>query len=248
MKKFILSVAVLTMIILTTNSCQNDDGGSSQALTKTSPLTNLLLRVTHNPTLAGKSENETNEFCFTVNLPVTIENNGQSVTVTSQDDYATVQNALHQCDDDSTSVSFVFPINITFADGTTQTINSTEGLQQVLDTCSDEDEDEDDIECLNIHYPINITYTDANNLSTVVILNTDDEAYAFLTNLEATNSIVISYPLTITDATGTTVIVNNNDDLQTAIEEADSECGHHDGDHNDDDENNDNGGGKMSHH
>ena len=101
MKKIVVSIFTLLLISITTNSCSNDDSSSSQRLTKDSPLTALLLRVTHNTSAASKldgneDDNEDGEDipCFTINLPVTINTNGQSVTVSSQEEIE----SLKQCD------------------------------------------------------------------------------------------------------------------------------------------------------
>ncbi|WP_333599880.1 hypothetical protein [Flavobacterium sp.] len=240
--------AILTIVIagMTITSCQNDSG-SSATLTKNSELTKMLMRVTHSATPStGRTETDDHLPCFTVNLPVTVVINGQNITVTDMADYATVQNALHHCDgddndgdDSNNSATFVFPITLTFADGTTQTVATAVELHTAVHSCSD---DIDDIDCLDVHFPISITYTDANNVTATITLNNDDEAYTFLATLGATETLTISYPLTITDSTGATVTVTNNDELLAALQAADDHCGHHEGDENGDDNGGDNDG------
>ncbi len=247
MKNIFKTVVALAIIGMITVSCENDSDGS-QKLTKNSPLTTMLMRVTHNGTSSGKSDDDDSP-CFFVNLPVSLLVNGESVTVSTEADYALVQNALHHCgdseddgdddDDDNDGddhATFVFPITITFADGTTQVITNDSELNTAVHSCSDSD---DDIECLDILYPLTITFTDANNESTVITLNNDDETYTFLATLGGSETLEINYPLTITDATGTTVIVNNNDELEDAIQAADDECGSGDGDDDEDDDDDD---------
>lgn len=243
----ILAIAMTSFLMI---SCQNDSDGGSQKLDKNSPLTQMLLRVTHNSTAAsGKTEND-DAPCFTVNLPVSLLVDGQIVTVATMAEYGTVLNALHHCgdsdddddndDDDNENhqASFVFPITITFADGTTQVIATESEMNTAVHSCSD---DIDDIECLDIHYPVTIAFTDVNNVSTTIILNNDDETYTFLATLGASETLVINYPLSVTDATGANVVIHNNDELLAAIQSADDDCGHHDGDDDDDDDDNDEG-------
>ncbi|WP_284653269.1 hypothetical protein [Flavobacterium terrisoli] len=239
MKKILKSVFALAIIGLVLSSCENDS--DSQKLSKNSTLTQLLMRVTHNGnTPTGKSEDDDDMPCFVVDLPVSLVVDGQTVTITTMDEYATVQNALHHAgdsdddddddddsDDDEVHATFVFPISITFADGTTQLIATEEELDVAVHSCGD---DADDIECLDLHYPLTLTFTDANNVSTVVTLNNDDETYTFLATLGGSETVVINYPLTITDANGETEVVNSNEELTDEIQQADDDCGNDDGD------------------
>lgn len=237
--KSILAVALLGFVAV---SCQSDSG--SDKLSKNSTLTTMLMRVTHGGSVTtGRSGDDDHLPCFTVNLPVTILMNDTSITISDMADYAIVLNALHHSrdddgdDDNGTSYSFVYPITLTMADGTTQTINSNDELHVAVHSCSD---DIDDIDCLDLHFPITFTYTDASNVTTTVTLNNDDDAYTFLATLSGSETFVINYPLTITDSNGSTITVNSNSELLSALQEADDHCGHHEGD--DDNGGDDNGG------
>lgn len=231
MKKVISSLALATLVMLTIVSCQNDSDGTNE-LTKNSPLTTWLMRVTHTANSAGKSSNDDMP-CFAVTLPVTVITNGVSVVISSPADYQLVINAIDEMDEENTTVTFAYPITITFADGTTQTINSDQDLETVYENCDEDEDDNDDIECLDLNFPISISYTDANNAPAVISFNNNDEIYDFLYNLDDNDSYIISYPFTITDGTGASVVINNNDQLENIIENANEECG--DGEDHDDD-------------
>jgi hypothetical protein len=257
MKRVFVFIIAMAMISLVVASCQDDSGNDSpQTLSKNSPLTTMLMRVTHSSTSAtGKTTSETGRMgddytlpCFVVNLPVTLLVNGQNVTITSLAEYGAVQNALHLCggsddddrdedDDHDISASFVFPITLTFADGTSQTVATEAELQTAVMSCSD---DMDDIDCFEIHFPITIGFNDADGVSHVVTFNDKNDVYVFLVTLGTTETYVITYPISVTNAAGATVVINNNDELLAAIKAADDHCGHrqHDGDdddHDDDD-------------
>jgi hypothetical protein len=244
MKK-IFAPLVALMMALAITSCQNDDATASQELSKNSPLTTLLMRVTHHAGTAGRSsddddEDDDDDICFAVSLPVTIQANGQSVTISTEAQYAAVLAVLDQYDEDDTiTAGFVFPISIVFADGTTQQITDAAQLETAMDNCSDDDDNGEDIECLDIAYPISITYTDAATGATLLTFNNDNELYTFLLGLDTDDVLAISYPLTITDATGATLTVNNNDELEDAIEDADLACN---GDSDDDSDDSDSDG------
>lgn len=242
MKKTFIAILALAMIGLVTTSCQNDSDNGSQKLNKNSPLTTMLLRVTHGSLASAGKSGDDDTPCFLVNLPVSLLINGQTVTVSSFSDYALVQNALHHSgdsdddddddDDDDEYGSFIFPISLTFADGMTQQITNETELDVAIHSCGD---DLDDIECVDVQYPLTITFTDANNVTSVITLNNDDETYTFLATLGATETLVINYPLSITNATGTTLVINNNDEFLEALQAADDHCDEGDDDGDDDD-------------
>jgi hypothetical protein len=248
MKKLFSTVLMLLVVAITTNSCQNDS--NSKELNKNSTLTTLLMRVTHGGVSAAGKLMRGGEHapCFTVNLPVTlVDAAGQSTVVSDMSQYDLVLHALHnrgdhdggegnggdgdgEDDDDNdgdhSHASFVYPISLTMADGTTLAVATQEELQAAVHSCND---DLDDIDCMELHYPITINYSDANNIATTVTFNSDDDIYTFLATLGASETMVINYPMTITDANGGTVTVNSNEELQAAIEAAAGHCGHHEG-------------------
>lgn len=252
MKNIFSSLLAMALLGLAAVSCQNDSTGSDK-LSKNSPLTVMLMRATHGGAAVAGRSGDDDLPCFTVNLPVVVTVNGTAVTVSDMADYGTVLNALHHSgddegdDDNGTVYSFVYPITLTLADGTSQTIASGAELQTAIHNCSD---DLDDIDCLDVHFPITFTFTDATNVTTTITLNDDDEVYTFLATLGGSETFVISYPMTITDSTGATLVINSNDELLTALQNADDDCGHHDGDDDnggDDNGGDDNGGdGKVS--
>ena len=251
MKKLIAPIALLAMLLLGVSSCQNDDDVTSQKLTKDSALTTLLMRVSQNSTLAGRDGDDDDDdnddddndstACFTVNLPVIINSGGQSVTVTNLENYALVIAALDDFDDEENGVTFVFPLTLTFSDGTTQTVNSAADLEAIDEACEDEDDDEDDddIECLSVNYPISITFNNAVSGAAVITITNDSELYLLLESLDNDDSIVISYPLTITDGVGNALTIQNNNQLEAAIEEAAEQCGNDDDDDDDDNDDDD---------
>lgn len=239
MKKVALSLLLVGSLMLTMSSCQNET--TSQELNKNSALTALLMRVTHGGAASTGKSGQSGSTCFTVNLPVTlVDNAGQNVVVSDMADYALVIDALRHRgiddgdddngddnDDDHNHYSFVFPISLTMADGTTVDVATQEELHTAIHSCHD---DSDDIECLQLHFPITINYTDTSNTATTVTFTDDSELYTFLITLVGSETMTINYPITITDSNGASVTIENNEQLQAAIETADDHCGHHDGD------------------
>ncbi|MDZ7646180.1 MAG: hypothetical protein U5K54_02780 [Cytophagales bacterium] len=95
--------------------------------------------------------------CVTLVFPVTIKTNGQTITVTSFDDFDEIEDLFDDSGDDD--VEFVFPIKVTLADHTEITISNEDDFDDLVEDC---DED-DDNECIDFKYPIEFTTYDANN-------------------------------------------------------------------------------------
>jgi hypothetical protein len=235
MKKIILSMLVV-LIGLVFYSCQKDDvPNNSGKLTIRSELTDLLMRVSHTSVANTNARDEDESACFKVNLPVTFAINGQTVTVADESDYAAVLIALHNIQDDDVSVIFSFPISVSYEDGTTTVFNTTAELYMALRNCHSDDDEDDDIECLKIHYPLQISFYDSVGVENVLVFNSDEELFFFLDELEDDDAFVINYPVTITDSNGSTIVVSNNGQLEVSIEAADDECGDDDDQGEDDD-------------
>ncbi|MDD3005353.1 hypothetical protein [Flavobacterium sp.] len=245
MKIFLKSVLVLTsLLMITMTSCQSEENETitddNANLKKTSVLTNLLSRVAQDSTSVDNVIDSTS--CFSVNLPVTVIVNNEQVTISDATGYAVVQNILNEFDDDDDTVFFVFPITITFANYTTSVINNADQLDDIIEDCG-EDNDLDEIECLNINYPITISYynTGTQTPSTVTI-NSDADLYNFFEDFDDDDYATINYPISVTNANGNQIIINNNSELEAEIENAEASCegqGDDDDDDFDDDEDND---------
>jgi hypothetical protein len=172
-----------------------------------------------------------------VNLPVTVIVNNQQVTIVDEAGYATVQNILNEFSDDDDEVSFIFPITITFNDYSTAVITNNDDLDDIIDDCGD-DNDDDEIECLTVNYPITISYYNAGSQTpSTVTISTDSQLYNFFDDFDEDDYATINYPISVTDGNGQEIVINNNTELQIAIENADDSCD--DDDDNDDDVNDD---------
>ena len=114
-----------------------------------------------------------------------------------------------------------------------------------VDNDDDDSNDDDDnaINCISLTYPFVISTTN-NGTPTDVTINNDHDLYILLKTVEGSNTITINYPISIVDANGQTIVVENNNQLEHDIHEATSECGNHDSDDendNDDDGNHNSG-------
>lgn len=245
MKSFFKSVLLIaTISMFTLTSCQNEDTqittDDSANLTKTSALTGLLSRVSQDSTSVDNVIDNTS--CFSVNLPVTVIVNNQQLTISDETGYTVVQNILNEFSDDDDEVSFIFPITITFANYTTAVITSNDQLDDIIDDCGEDNDDE--IECLNLNYPITISYYNAGSQTpSTITINSDSDLYNFFEDFDDDDYATINYPISVTDADGSQVVINSNTELEAAIEAAESSCNNSDDDddiNDDDDDDSDN--------
>ncbi|WP_348810554.1 hypothetical protein [Flavobacterium maritimum] len=220
--KYLLMSFVAILFI----SCQSEETviiqDTTQNLTAASPLTDLISRVSQNPT--SKDNVLDNSSCFTVQLPVVVIVNGTQMTVSDQNDYITVQDALDAFSDDDDIVNFVFPITIQYQNFNTQLIADSDQLEEVMNNC-DEDDGFDEIDCINLNYPIKIDIYDSNNqIANTISIQNDTDLYNFLENIESDAFISINYPVSVTDANGQNVVITNNSDFEDSIEDAIKDC------------------------
>ncbi len=209
-------------------SCQKEENEIIQdtnqtTITKASPLTGLLERVSQNPTSDDNVLDNTS--CFTVSLPVTVIVNGQQITVSTETDYQLVQDAIDAFTNDDDIVNFIYPITITFQNFGTLTISNSSQLDDVIDNC-DEDDGFDEIDCITINYPIALNVYNANNqLAETIVLSSDVQLFNFLQNIDNNEYLAIQYPISIVNSNNQTIVINNNDQLEDAIEDAIDDCG-----------------------
>ena len=247
--KLALLISLISLISLT--SCQNDSSQSSNKITANSTLKTLLSRVTQKRTSSDNVIDSTS--CFTIKLPVTVMVNNQEVIITTPADYQAVANVFDDDDSDDDHINFVFPITVIYADFTELEVTSSQQLHSLKEACHEDDVDNDDddsnddddnaINCISLTYPFIISTTD-NGTPTDVTINNDQDLYVLLETVQGGNTVTINDPISIVDANGQTIVVENNNQLEDNIYEATTECGNHDSDDendNDDDGNHDSG-------
>jgi hypothetical protein len=178
-----------------------------------------------------------NANCFSLEFPFTVFVNGMEIMVTSEEDLDTVEDIFDEFDDDDDTLEIDFPVTIVLSDFSEQEINSLEEFENFADDCEGENEYDEDIECIDIQYPVSASVFNANNelLDTITITN-DKELYEFLEDLDEDDIVDIEFPITVVLSDGTEVSVSGLDTLEDIIDEAEDDCDEDDDyDYNDDD-------------
>ena len=220
-KYLMMCVAVVILI-----SCQDEEKlviqDIKQNLSAKSPLASLISRVSQNAT--SKDNILDKSSCFNVQLPVSVIVNKKQITVSSQNDYKVVQNALDAFSNDDDVVNFVYPITIQFQNYKTELIANPDQLEDIIDKC-DDDDGFDEIDCLQINYPIKINIYNADNqIANSITIQNDKDLYNFLKDLVSNVFISINYPISIINSKGQNVVITNNSNFENSIEEGIKDC------------------------
>ena len=216
----------MTLTAIVFISCQNEGAvliqDTTQNLTAVSPLTNLIFRVSQNPT--SKDNVLDNSSCFNIQLPVKVIVDGNQITVSNQNDYKTVQATLDAFPNDDDIINFIYPITIQYQNYKTQLILNSDELEKSIENCN-VDDDFNEIDCININYPISFSIYDANNqIAKTIVIQNDKDMSSFLDNLDVNVYISINYPISITNFNGQNVVLTNNADFENQIEDSIKEC------------------------
>ena len=224
-KKF-LFLPLLFLMIFT--SCQDEvteitDPNTEETLVANSNLANLMRFTSINDGSIDNIIDFAN--CLEVVLPVTVIVNDITITITSFEDLDLIEAIFDEFEDDINDIEIVFPITIISGDYTVIEIENQEALEDLIEGCHGEDEDDDDIECIDFQYPITISIfnTDFDIIETVTI-NNDEALYHFIDDLDGGVLASINYPITMILSDGSTLEVENNTELEAAINAAEDDC------------------------
>ncbi|PTM10492.1 MAG: hypothetical protein DA407_03510 [Bacteroidetes bacterium] len=237
--KFKLVLILSFFALLSFNSCQDEilevsETDEETLIAPNSTLANLMQFTVSNDGSVDDVMDDAN--CFSVNLPVTIIVNDITITISTLEDLALIEDIFNEFESDDDILEFLFPITIILNDYDDIIIENEDQLEDFIEECVNDDND-DVIECIDFQYPISFSiYNTEFQVIDTVVIEGDEQLYEFLENLQnETDQVVLAslnFPVTMVYANGNTVEVNNNSDLEAAINEAGDDC---DDDNEDDD-------------
>ncbi|APU10865.1 hypothetical protein A5M85_11400 [Cellulophaga lytica] len=174
--------------------------------------------------------------CFAIQFPYNVTVNGLDITIDSVADLKLIEEILDEIDSDDYNLQIIYPIKITLSNYTEITINSREELVAQAKECIEGGED-DDIECIDFVYPIDLFSFNTNlEITNTTTVESDRQMRLFFAGLGANDIVGIDFPITLEKYDGTKVVVNNNAELAVVLENAKDMCDEDDdNDYNDDD-------------
>ena len=175
------------MLLTLMFSCRTEDDLSIDPPTEAtiapnSTIANLMGRVaTHD----GSSDNIIDfNSRISVQLPVTVTINGIEIEIVDEDGYQEIEDILDFFNLDFDAIVISYPITVILPNYTTIVVNSDLELQ-ALNLDGGDNEDDDDIECIDFQYPIVISYFDENTeLTSTITINNDNQMFDFIEDLE----------------------------------------------------------------
>ena len=176
--------------------------------------------------------------CLSVELPVTVVVNNLEIIIDSEEDFKTIEAIFDEFEDDEDKLDIIFPITIITENHEKIVIENKAHLEDIIATCRGENEEDDDIECIDFKYPISFSVYDRNfQVIDVVAVENDFQLHRFIKRvIDAEVLASLNFPVTMVLADGSEITVNNNFELERAIEEAKDTCDEDDdNDYGDDD-------------
>ncbi|MGK4569197.1 LamG domain-containing protein [Flavobacterium sp. 3HN19-14] len=230
--KIVFPLLILAAVFMF--SCQSSDTEiaeqNPQNLTLASDLTGLLIRVANNTTDNDFPIDSTN--CATIKMPYAIFVHDQqgdvavefSQSITNTTELTTAKTVIAGLEYPADNFSLVFPVTVVLQDGTEQVLQNHHDLQVLRAGCQS-DPGYDSIACLNLNYPITIFNYDSDfQLANTYTIESNLDMLGFLYNLSPADYYAIDYPIAVTKSDGQIVTINNNSELNDAIQAAIAEC------------------------
>ena len=230
----------LIFCLLFFTSCQKEisqviQTSTGEVLDSSSAVTLLVKKMV---TKDGSKDNIIdNASCITVQLPVTVIVNGTQMVVSVEQDYNAVEAIFDASSIDIDSLQIVFPIVITLSDFSEISINNYDSLNEYSKNCNGNNQNDNDIECIDFVYPIYLSvFNSESQITQTVTIENDAHFYQVVEAIATTQIIEIQFPLKTILYNDTEIVINDMNTLQNAIEKADNMCDEDDdNDYNDDD-------------
>ncbi len=231
MRHITLIITLFTTIFLL--SCREEsiidrvtkNGETITGLHKNDVVAKLMQRVSLNDGSYDNIIDSAN--CFNVVLPVVVNINDTEVTVTNKEDIEGIKNIFQQLHNNNTDINLKinFPIIIQLNNFEKVTINNISELDNFRNACNGSDEIDDDIECLNFNFPIEILVFDLVTEQTIdLTINNDQEMHTFLTDLDIDDVVSIGFPISVTASDGSSIQIDSLGQLEITINTWQSNC------------------------
>lgn len=241
MKKYFKSAmfASLLVVALSFTACQKEyepilETSEEETMTANSAAASLMTNMVSND---GSFDNIVDgASCFDIRFPYTVSVNGLDITINSKEDLQLIEEIFDALDEDNDILDIIFPVTITMADYSEITIESLAELREHAAECIEGGGD-DDIECIDVVYPITFFTFDTEQQQTGTFeLQSDKEVRRFFAGLDMNDIISLQFPVSFELYNGEKVTVNTISELRETIERAREACDEDDDDdHNDDD-------------
>lgn len=240
MIKTLLKIILINIGLFLVLSCQKEstlliEPPVNEILKSNSSVASLIKRTTIKDGSIDNIIDSAN--CLTVILPVNVIANGVPLTINSEADYLLIKNIFDEFSLDIDTLTIIFPIKISLSNFEIITVYNSNELQELAKECIGENEIDDDIECVDFVYPINISiYNTSSQLTQTIVVQSDEQFYKLVEDIEDYYIVQINFPISVILYDGSTQTIADMSELEKAIEAADGMCDEDDDyNYNDDD-------------
>ncbi|WP_093367312.1 hypothetical protein [Psychroflexus sediminis] len=204
-------------------SCQNEEFfeqvEDNTSLSSQSELSDLISRLTQNPTAFDDFIDKSNSLSLEFPFEVTI-NSETSFNINKFSDYELLISELSTLTEDY-SVSISFPVEVSLPNYEFITLQNQSKFNALIASV----EGSSEITCLTYDFPIEINiFKTENSVSTRRSIRNEAQFYNLIKNLKQNNGFYeILYPISIS-IDGESQSISSNTDLNTAIQNLDEDC------------------------
>ena len=208
-------------------SCQSEKEeqlhNTQETITKSSPLTSYLQRLTMVKT-TDDNLIDTSNYC-SIKLPYKVTVNNTTISINSAADYQKVLENIKAYSNDYDIVKINFPVTMIYYNYLEKVIATQSDFDSLLAYWTAQPNLLFKINCLKISYPITINiYNSSNQVASSVSMTTDQAFFNFIKNLNDSQYIALDYPVFLTDSNNHTSAIANNSQLENAIKYALDTC------------------------
>ena len=165
-----------------------------------------------------------NASSISIKLPVTVIANDQELNIASIEDFEKIIEIYDQEPFVKDSIELIYPVTAILADYSEITLNTPSELE-ILVAQSIEGGDDADIECLDYSYPIRVSkYDTLNQIADVISIGSDKELFQLFDQPGENNLTSFIYPLHLVSNTNEEIIVENNLDLESRLNQGNVQC------------------------
>ncbi len=242
MQKTLKLLTIILSLVLLVLSCRQEEfeyfPPEDQPTLANSMVADLLERTALNDGSIDNIIDRSN--CFTVQLPVAVKVNGAELLVNSEEDFAAIEAFFDAFDDDEDVLEIIFPITIILNDFSEVFVANSNDFDTYSSGCNGENVPDDDIECLDMQYPITASIFNRSTEGFETLTITSDwQLYHFIDDLSGDDIVNFDFPLSVRLADGAQMNISNLLDLEQVIDDVKDNCDEDDDyDFNDDDCNN----------
>lgn len=163
--------------------------------------------------IMGEEPKDEKDKCFELVFPVDVDMpDATTITLTDESDWESVKSWYEAHPEEKEKPVLHYPLMVIFADGISKSIDDGEEMEALKKYC----EGDDDKTCFELLYPLSYTLPDG---TLVNLDNKEDWSLIkdwYETHPDVKEDVLLAYPVSIKFADGSTLIINNEEEMEAA--------------------------------